>query len=521
MTSFGIEWETNILVAFKSNKLPEHVIEKASISMDDKWGITFEGFNSNKYRDDLYKKDINDNTDCGYGIEMNMGVFRSKFKNSFNMTELDDVADNINDYLINLMKTAEISIYNTNYNVVSFVTKKMNDSSRDDLYSDCMLTNRVDWQNKDREVSELLFLKNPSRYYGRPQLTVGFDILYVANLFRLIIKRMNDLKYENYDEYNTGVGRTNLIHIEPIYMITISQYLFMSNYTHIGFNVDMSMLFSFMLLVNYNLYIINYPVKGAKYLKAKFPFKLRTNLACIKRDLSTHTKLYADQWLEQMKSQKFINLKDKTSDFDHIEFLESLIQNKFNDAYRFIIPKDCILSTQLSPLGIYHININDKQKMITSGITLVDVPHFSFSNRKNAAEIIINNQNNIVYKNASEIVQNDFGEWDFIGNIVHIEARGVSRLYNLFKPSYVESMKDTVTILEMMKVEIRLCIDKIFNPSLNEDVDEPMYSYILAIGDKVKMDFFHNTFTGYPSIFSITNNIDTDTDTDTDVDNFF
>ena len=175
MTSFGIEWDTSLLVYTKHGD--ESLIEKAPIVKGDKWAISFESYHAGKNRQT--EAGILE-SDCTKSIEAQLGVFRSKKDDYFDTTELCKTLRIFQTYWKNIIEEKKINVKGGEYNVLKSVMGDYieNDIGNKIYFKDCSLTNLGTFNNKWVYTQDKL-----NNIRGVPQITIVIKVKYIIDNF--------------------------------------------------------------------------------------------------------------------------------------------------------------------------------------------------------------------------------------------------------------------------------------------------------------------------------------------------
>lgn len=279
MTSFGIEWDTNALVY----NLPPGTREKEPILEGDKWTITLESQHFKKTRDGVKSGD-NLITDCGYNIEVQIGVFTSDNETQFNSKEIMRGCFNFNKAVWEpIHKTKSLTVGEKNYQVVSYRIGKVTEQR----YVDCGLTEPGHLY--DTNNAEWGYVASLNNVVGKTQYTIGLKLKYYVNLFRRYVELVKQCKADK-SKCETIAKFTNIEDIVEAYYNTYEYF------DEFKLSEDNDELLSCIMLFKYFLLVLRRP-KPKTYFKAMFHMKLRSNLAGIFNLLSTENREAFSEWV--------------------------------------------------------------------------------------------------------------------------------------------------------------------------------------------------------------------------------
>ena len=115
MTSFGIEWDTNVLIYLPEQKLPDGIIAKNTAVEGDKWSISLEHIRFQDIRKEVPETE----KDCMYSLEAQIGVFESK-ENKFNIGDINSSIRNFKGMWNTLLREGKITINNVPYPILTY-----------------------------------------------------------------------------------------------------------------------------------------------------------------------------------------------------------------------------------------------------------------------------------------------------------------------------------------------------------------------------------------------------------------
>jgi len=269
MTTFGVEWETNLLIFFPENKIPLEL----SVKKPYDTGIPFTTLSLENYSP--YRTP----SDCLTNIEVQMGVFESKSEDVFEIKEFKKICNIFSTFWEGIINDKKIILNNGKfYDVLVY-------SEKNGKFQDCARLEKS--QNNAGYTSDLSY-----DIKGVPQITFGIKLTYVISLFGYISELIVNKNFS----------------IEPP-MLTVIR----GSYQTVGIycdgkgikNLD---IVSFFILLYYYVYssTLYKKLKLKVYHKASFVFKLRTNF----RDIYTYIKE------PEKELSEFINKMKEDDDLD-------------------------------------------------------------------------------------------------------------------------------------------------------------------------------------------------------------
>ena len=400
MTTFGIEWDTSALICVED---PTELKEKGVIKKGDKWTITTESFFPRGKTNEIYKND------SVWSVEVQMGVFESNNPTEFNIREFQRTCFMFNQEWQNIIKKSKID----NLDILSYVKTKEDINSKDN-FLDCDLKMSGVYELDDNFKMAYRRILNQIR--GVSQITIGINLEYIIGLFRKLKDLLDYCEQEKRQQEVFAYNSANIVRIA--YNDTVD--FFEENEI-----TDNKNLFAFMLLCNNMLLGLN--KKYTSYLKSNFMFKIRTNLRGVYESLNDFEKHIVHIWVYEKETKNL---------------LSSLARDYFNRLINepkegFVITDTGRLSTELSPLGIYSISDDDVlQNLSENDVEGASIFYTYVTNP--APELYINDENKLEYKENSDILNFDIGEWYYNGNTVHIEIRGFSTILDLLELEFME-----------------------------------------------------------------------------------
>lgn len=298
MTEFGVEWDTNVL---------------AYIPPDDVPNISRNFYTSGYISVTLESWKYAKQSKCIASLEAQMGVFRTKNPEEFNVDEFFEVCENFTRFFAKIATKRRVQISGKIYDVLIYVDSKDSDGKKE-YYSNCAKTAKT----RNGGYTDDFIKKN---IVGTPQITIGIKLPYVISLFSYI-----SLLYDERRKQRKNV---------------LLQIIF-NSYVHTGYFSDVEKItdlhiIGFLMLSGY--YILssilakNTPKKS--YIKSFFGFKLRTNLRIIYD--------YVGQPEEYVK--KYVNYISKQEGSEHQEIYQSFLKNLLNPSLG--IMKNEIISVKL------------------------------------------------------------------------------------------------------------------------------------------------------------------------------
>lgn len=403
MTTFGIEWDTSALICVEEHT---KLKEKGVIKKGDKWTITTESFFPRGKTNEIYKND------SVWNVEVQMGVFESNNPTEFNIIEFQRTCFMFKQEWQNIINKSKID----NLDILTYIKTKEDIDSKNN-FLDCNLKMSGVYELDDN--SKMAYRRILNQIRGVPQITIGINLEYIIGLFRKLKDLLDYCDQEKRQKEVFAYNSANIVRIA--YNDTVDFF----EEIEITYNKN---LFAFMLLCNNMLLGLN--KKYTSYLKSNFMFKIRTNLRGIYETLSDFEKNIVQFWVYEKERKKL---------------LTSLASDYFNQLIHepkegFIITDTGRLLTELPPLGIYSISDDDVLQKLAENDAEGASIFYTYVNSP-APELYINNENKIEYKESSDILNFDIGEWYYNGNTVHIEIRGFSTILDLLELEFIEKNK--------------------------------------------------------------------------------
>lgn len=423
MASFGIEWETNALML----DMPEGKREKRPIIKNDKWSITLEGIRFYQIRDGKKERPENDE-DCQYNLEVQIGPVIS---NNYGSFDYRGVMDSCNHFFKNIwskiLDKKHIVIDGKEYPVLSYSIG----NTAEERFEDCKLSMPGTLNNT--EGNEWGYIKSLNNIYGKAQFTIGLKLKDVFAVFRRIVKLYVDCS-EDETKCSTILRRGHLYFIINAYFDTYEECL--------ELNRPISPeLLSFIMLVNYSLYVNKIPWK--KYFKALFLIKPRTNFACIYNLLSNDDKDTFDEWVEKCI---FERMTDKLEENKSVEDMDSEIVEKINEEISSLKKwfddiknptQKCYLIANSEAVGKYELVTSDNKEIIE---TSRKVPCALYPGYKKFSKVDFEDG-----KIVHTIWGQDLQEWSAGPNgEIYLEFRSVETIYSLIS----KEVNDSFTKIE-------------------------------------------------------------------------
>jgi len=374
MTSYGVEFDTNLLVFLPTKKLPYGVKIKIPFFKDEKLEMTLETWTPEDKKNSVL--------DCLVSLEVQMGVFRSNDDKKF---ETDDFKLQCSEFIKKwnkIIDTKKIQIGDKEYDIVIY--------DKNGKFEDCGLsikTNRSVGYTKD------FFSKNAA---GTPQITFGIRLPYVISIFAYIS--------ELYDKYNDPDTPTLTLYAVYLAYSTAGYYSAENGIKDLKI-ISLLMLISY--YVNCNIIYNSESPNKKGYVKDYFAFKLRTNLRII-YDRIGKPKEIVKKFLESIST-------------DAGEIISVMEKDFFNPVHAYVLT-GTNKNLEIAPLSI----VKNKSSDSFSGVDVF----MSWWN-KNLPEIV-ETDDTISY---SKTPSNDFGEWTIGPNdTVYIEYRAIVATMSMIRP---------------------------------------------------------------------------------------
>jgi hypothetical protein len=464
MTSFGVEWDsTALLYLGQSGQLPAGVIEKTPAVTGEGWTLSLEGTNPAK------KRTGDENTerspvDCMYSIEAQLGVFKSKNDQEFNIDGYMKACQSFKIYWENMMSSRHVTINGDRYPLLTYIPVPYGTKSTPNrkFYMDCARssegvlqgTNLGDWAYRDS-------LKSVK---GKPQLTVGIRLKYVTSLFKGIVSLFNTCKKDDSGCYSVPV-RGSMYILDKMYSISEGYAKALVFNTP---NLD-----SMILLTTYFLVVLlgissEGDFKG--YIKSRYSIKLRSNLRVIYDDVLTidEKRVYED-WATGISEDDIVGFNDPNGIV--IEWYTGFFVKPLVGYTIEAMPG---VDLKVPSLGIYAADTVKLSKYVVLTKVLVDK---GYSEKPPSLRIVegVDGSPTIVYKNADDIMRFDYMEWGTTGDIVYLELRGLMSLFSLARGVSTGVYKDYSkhqggTSEEALCSFIKYVVSNVLNPSLKLSV---------------------------------------------------
>lgn len=409
MTTFGIEWDTSAIICVED---PTTLKEKGVIKKDAKWTITTESFfpRGKKY-------EINEN-DSIWSLEVQMGVFESSNPIEFNIREFARTCYSFNREWTKMINASKIN----NFDILTYVNTKENIDNKQN-YLDCNL--KVPGVYELDKNYKMAYRKILNHIRGVPQITIGINLEYVIGLFKKLKDLLDYCDREKRDKEVYAYKTVKIV--GTAYNDTLS-FFEEHKIPEIPENKN---LFAFMLLCNNML--LGLDKEYTSYLKSNFMFKIRTNLRGIYENLSDNEQNIVNIWVNEKKCNNLLSSLAK-------DYFDRLI-GVGEPTLGFKITNINNNLSEVSPLGIYSMSDDAVLKLFELDEKIQIEPELYTYVTGTAPELYINNENKLDYKEKSDILNFDIGEWYYNGNTVHIEVRGFSTILDLLELQYLEKNK--------------------------------------------------------------------------------
>jgi hypothetical protein len=276
--TYGIEYEPTKLQYYDHNGDKHY--DREIIYEIDNLKVTIEEFN---YKDFLGEIDLTEEEDikydkntCRYNLELSYGIYRHS-----NIYEFLNSKDKINDDLYDIEDLTDFFIQFIEKDNKEFeklrklYLYKGGPIHENQSYNNCAMTEFYSSDSKIYYEKQLPFI---NEIKGRPQITIGMSYGYFPDLINAIYNKNKPSYYLIYQEYvSKMIERTGEITDQHlilfgfmlviIYSSQVSAHFFPQKMDLPSDNVE-------------NIELIkDIYKKGSKYLKAKFSFKPRSNLA--------------------------------------------------------------------------------------------------------------------------------------------------------------------------------------------------------------------------------------------------
>lgn len=390
MTSFGVEYDTNILVFLPDRRLPQDLKIKIPFLRDDKLSMTLEYWHPQERKVS--------SRDCLVSLEAQMGIFTSDNPRKFNIEDFQKMCTVFTKNWNTMIDRKKISINNVDYDIVIY--------SKEGKFKDCALS----IPNSDTFGYTNDFFRENA--IGTAQITIGIRLPYIISIFSYMSK-IND---ENREMNSLILGS-----MENAY----------SSAGHFAANNGIKNLdlIAFLMLMAYyiNCNIVRNEIDKKAYVKAYFGFKIRTNLRIIYDAIGKPETILKD-FLEHL-----VREEEKA-----VDIVSKLSEDFFNPIRGYVMRDMVKKNLEISPLTITKNN--------PSNFIPVDI--FKAWWTREFPEVT-ETSDTISYTQTPSV---DFGEWD-IGenNMIYLEYRGLIATLVVLKPDFIENLTN-LTVAKFCKV---------------------------------------------------------------------
>ena len=466
MTSFGIEWDTPAMIYF-GDQIKLFPVE-VPILTQKKWAITLEAMD--------WKKRNPQVTDCMFTVEAQLGIFRSRKKNKFNVSEFLETCKDFTNFWEQIIKTKHIQLGKKYYPVVAYVYNKTSSIS-DNPFIDCGMTIPGYFKHKANMLS---YYADTLEYVkGKPQITIGIGLEYVIPVFSHIIK------YFELCEVNdtTGLPCRSLESVKWVFVMMRSAYantakqlsiLGINSFDEIGKDVV-----SLILLTNYQFIIffqkVMREIRSKKIVKSYYGIKLRSNSRIIyDKLLSTKQQKFYLYWATNLA------FTDGMKGFqDPNELVTNWFYNFFYNtpiAYS-IKSKQNKINIQVPKIGLYSISKEQIQKL-QKYVYILPVKYSKPIWSNHIPPHIVFENNTIKYRDYQEVLEWDYMEWGLDQSNIVLELRNIFLLYTLVYRVKTNNYKKNIGLANSVKSKvlckyIKLFMELILTPALNIPIEFP------------------------------------------------
>lgn len=453
MTTLGIEWETTALVSIGDGDglLPEGVYEKIPFfrfPLDHPlFSLTLEGSTYKKDKD----LDIDDEADCNYVIECQLGVYRDDSVNQFKLEDLKKGCSTFMIYWNKIIESHSIIINDVDYPIMAHISEE-NFVKGETLYKTCRGPQIEVSESELNKYAYTSVLKDA--VVGKPQITVGIKLHKMVWLFEYITNMYNICEVSGCPEI--------LNDPEGIKKIKIAYDKTVENMKSIKTgNLNQEQYFNLAALILItNMYLIAITIRlvHPTPFKFLFPIKLRTNfLQIVQRIIPENVQEMYTIWFDKEHKDAETGAGTYPSvSFD--EWLRITSVEDYDDAdYNCytIVPYPGVIS-YLPSLGYFLIH-NDNKKNCEQQATLTPV-QVGVSSHVTIPFVDFYPGEGFKFVNRSGVFQIDTMEWvpDLLGDLIALEIRTVRSLDNMIGGSKVRISKPKWYELEGVESE-KLC----------------------------------------------------------------
>jgi hypothetical protein len=440
MTSFGIEWDTQILLFIPdSGKLPD----KTVIYKDADLNLLISAEDWTMFKNTTPPPDA-----CLQTIEIILGVFYSDDKNTFNLSSFNENCKKFEyfwDKVNNEGRTLNITLPNNSEKKAHLLTYMPFKRKRDDginYYKDCARTKpNENWTiTKGDKEQKWVYIDDIALVRGNPQITIGFALE----------------KYYKMVKFITDIDKTNspILHKLKLYLFALQSDLNCDTYSD---NCKGLILIIINLIGGIrDHWGASEEKRSGTYAKAQFLLKLRTNPYYIYNNM-----------LSQPEKNQFLSwfttyYKNNQDDI----IIKELYKRWNNPSMGQIIinMKDKFPNSNLPSMGIFTMD-NLTERRLRRIVEVKNIEYLpNFWNGDNMEDMIRKNiglapqielmsgDKELKYKDSSnnELLNFDYGEWysNMHENIV-VELRGFHLWYKLFTQKEDDGRKLSLTYKEL------------------------------------------------------------------------
>ena len=417
MVSFGIEWDTHALIYLPKNNLPRGVLEKTSAIFQTNpngtiispgWTISLEGWYPHGRPESL--------GDCMFSMEVQMGVFDGNNIRSFQRS-----CGNFRETWNKMINDKKITIAGVEYDVLSYTADAANYTGNGNKFLDC--ARKKVGSHLKQDGKEWAYVDSLERVNGKMQFTTGIALENIINLFARVTRLVNLSK-------EIGTWDTDNIARKLYLNIVVDAYEYTRfQVSQLPFDGD---LIACIMLCNY--YLLSFRHESTGYIKARFLFKMRTNMASIYQHLSDANKIIFIVWknwvITAPPDQKGFENTFLKNNIQVSDWLNGII-NPTMIGYT-IVPRNG--GTMKAPsLGIYSVSselLNDPRFTFTQ--INVDTAHiFNPDTRAAGTPPSITISEGVLDYDSGSMFSFDYGEWTMSGNNVYFEIRGPEAILTL------------------------------------------------------------------------------------------
>lgn len=379
MTSFGVEWETNILVYLPENRLPSDVKEKLPFYNNDayKISLTLESWHPEDRK--------NTKEDCLVNLEAQLGPFNTFADDLFDLVEFKRSCSLFSENWKNMIKNKKVKIKNNLYDILIY-------SDRGE-FSNCPMTKvKSHPKGYGRDIFE-------SSAIGIPQISIGVKLPYIISIFAHFSQLYNDY---NDSEVPNLVLNTVYSAYENAVLYADSQNI-----------KDLNIISLFILLSYYVFCNMIYENFKKSYVKSYFLFKIRSNFRVI-YDSIGEPESEVKQYFKHLRNNKEV-----------VHIVDTLEKSFFNPIDGYMV--DSLKNLEINPLAIVKNDLGGFKKVKTFMVWW-----------NNELPEVQQSSDSISYIRTP---RNDFGEWG-IGkdNTIYIEFRGLQNVLDMIYKKNVQAL---------------------------------------------------------------------------------